>query len=174
MRFITLSSRPLFLILALLASAPVFAEQVCNEAIVATAPDGRYLINGDGTVTDGITGLMWKRCAEGLSGTDCATGSVETHRWQQALELAPLSNFAGYTDWRLPNIKELSSLVERRCHGPAINANMFPNTPSSRFWSASPDAYGSSSAWNLLFNYGNDNYNSKSNAYHVRLVRGGQ
>ncbi|MBK1647788.1 DUF1566 domain-containing protein [Rhabdochromatium marinum] len=154
-----------------LGSYQAVGNQVCNDAIPATAPDGRYVINDNGTVTDGITGLMWKRCAEGLSGTDCSSGTAATYTWQQALELAPLSNFAGYTDWRLPNLKELSSLVEMRCHNPAINGNSFPNTPSAWFWSASPDAYNSDYAWYLFFGSGGDGDYPKFGNPYVRLVR---
>ena len=157
-----------------LGSYQAVGDQVCNEAIPVTAPGGRYVIHGDGTVTDGLTGLMWKRCTEGLSGTDCSTGAAEAHTWQQALGLAPLSIFAGYTDWRLPNLKELSSLIERSCYDPAINSNTFPNTASSWFWSASPDDNNSSNAWYLYFYYGDDGDDDKGYVGHVRLVRDAQ
>jgi hypothetical protein len=55
---------------------------------------------------------MWKQCAEGLSGATCQTGSAQTFTWANALAHAEASTFANYTDWRLPNVKELSSLVE--------------------------------------------------------------
>ena len=148
------------LIFALFVSAP--QAQVCLDTVEAVAPDGRYTDHSDGTVTDKITGLMWRQCGEGQSGTDCSGGSATTHTWRGALQIPASVNtqggFAGYSDWRLPNIKELASLVEERCYSPAINLTLFPNTLSSYYWSASPYANYSAYAWSVYFNYGNDYY----------------
>ncbi|MCP4233984.1 MAG: DUF1566 domain-containing protein [Aestuariibacter sp.] len=169
------------LLLILLGAIPnaVVAAQTCIDAIDATAPDSRYTNNNNGTVTDADTGLMWKQCSEGLSGVDCTTDSATQHTWQEALLLVDALNtsvdgFAGHTDWRLPNIKELASLVEEACHSPAINETLFPNTISSYYWSSSAYAYNSSHAWNVSFNYGSDNGNNRVNDRYVRLVRAGQ
>ncbi len=59
-------------------------------------------------------------------------------------------------------------------YNPAIDPKYFPNTPSSYFWSGSPYANHSSSAWYVNFGYGDANYNSRSGDYYVRLMRGGQ
>lgn len=63
-------------------------------------------VNSDGTVTDPTTGLTWKRCAVGQtwSRTTC-TGTGATYNWTTAKALT--STFAGQSDWRLPNIREL-------------------------------------------------------------------
>jgi len=150
------------------------AEQTCNEAVVASAPDSRFQDNGNGTVTDLATGLIWKQCAEGLSGAGCATGSAQAFTWGAALEHAEAEVFAGSDLWRLPNKNELASLVEQRCYEPAINERYFPNTPSSRFWSSSPLAGNSGNAWFVAFSYGYVSYFNKSNVRYVRLVRAGQ
>ncbi|WP_201245725.1 DUF1566 domain-containing protein [Halochromatium salexigens] len=141
------------------------AERTCNEVVVATAPDSRFRDNGNGTVTDRETGLIWKQCAEGLSGTGCATGSAETFSWQAALLRAADSD-----QWRLPNKNELASLVERRCYDPAINEDFFPNTPSNWFWSSSPYASNSYSAWHVNFVHGGVDYGSKYGGERVRLI----
>lgn len=155
------------------------AAQVCQTAnIPASTPTARFTNHGDGTVTDTQTGLRWKQCAEGLSGTDCTTGAAQTFTWQAALQQAQTLNttggFAGFTDWRLPNIKELRSIVERQCYSPAINFNVFPNTPSASFWSSSPVAYFSSNAWYVYFDNGDNDWGNKNYARQVRLVRSGQ
>lgn len=150
------------------------AAQACRDDIPATAPDSRFQANGDGTVTDVTTGLIWKQCAEGLSGVGCTTGSAETFTWQRALQRAEAAVFAGSSLWRLPNKNELASLVERRCYNPAINAAYFPNTPSSWFWSSSPSAHNPNYAWSVHFSYGDVFNSNKSNQLYVRLVRGGQ
>lgn len=148
--------------------------QTCNPAIPETAPDSRFTDNGDGTVTDFPTGLMWKQCAEGLSEAGCVTGAPATFIWQAALQHAEEAVFAGRSDWRLPNKNELASLVEQRCDAPAINLRAFPNTPSSLFWSSSPDASHPNHAWNVYFGHGYVDYGYKDFASHVRLVRVGQ
>ncbi|WP_373508127.1 DUF1566 domain-containing protein [Thiocapsa sp.] len=82
--------------------------------------------------------------------------------------------FAGSSLWRLPNKKELASLVEQRCYAPAINSRFFPNTPSSWFWSSLRDAGNSNYAWFVGFDNGSVDSNNKYNERYVRLVRGGQ
>ena len=117
--------------------------QTCKSEIPASTPDSQLQDNGDGTVTDLKTGLMWKQCTEGQSGSGCVDGSpIDYNIWQKALQRAQEVNnsggFAGFSDWRVPNIKELASLVELQCREPAINLTRFPNTPaSSYFWSSS-------------------------------------
>ena len=164
------------LVFAFYVSAP--QAQTCLDTIEAAAPDGRYTDHGDGTVTDKITKLMWKQCSEGQSGTDCSGGTATIKTWQVALQAPANINtqggFAGYSDWRLPNIKELKSLVERRCFLPAINATHFPNTKSSNYWSSSPRANYSASAWYVYFPYGYDSSYNRPNDLYVRLVRTGQ
>lgn len=60
-----------------------------------------FIDNGDGTITDQATGLMWMQADNGAP-----------LRWQQALEYAETAVFAGHTDWRLPDAKELQSIVD--------------------------------------------------------------
>lgn len=135
--------------------------------------------NGDGTVTDTVTGLMWDKCSMGLSGASCATGSATLYTWKQALAAVVTANAASYksrTDWRLPNKNELESLTDLTLSSPSINATSFPATASGWYWSSTnyfPDpAY----AW--LIDFGNGYANSFSKAgsgtYYVRLVRSGQ
>jgi len=166
--------RRLAAILLLSASGAAVAAQTCRTDIAPTAPDSRFTDHGDGTVSDAATGLVWKRCAEGLSGAGCASGAVSTFTWQNALQRAADADFADRTDWRLPNKNELESLVERRCYDPAINATFFPNTPSSWIWSASPYAGYPNYAWLVGFPNGSVYYGGKYGAGSVRLVRGGQ
>jgi hypothetical protein len=165
--------RHLFLIAALAVPAGLPAQS-CEDHIAATAPDSRYLDHGDGAVSDEQTGLMWKRCSEGQGGADCGAGSATGYTWSEALQQAEASTAAGYDDWRLPNIKELASLVEMRCYDPAININYFPNTESAHYWSSSPYAGYSGSAWNVGFGSGSGGGNGKGNRLAVRLVRGRQ
>ena len=161
------------------ASLPVQA-QTCRPNIKETTPASRFTVNANGTVLDKRTGLIWKRCAEGFSGTQCATGTAAHVNWGSALTLAMNSSFAGYKDWRLPSSKELESLVEIKCWLPSINLAVFPNTEEEAwFWSSSTyaDTTIRASAWVVEFGSGSSLYNSDRNSDYnraVRLVRGGQ
>lgn len=150
---------------------PTNAQQICSHQIIATSPDRRLQDNGDGTITDLSTGLIWKQCAEGLSGAECSEGDDESFTWKDALAIAELSEFAGSSDWRLPNKNELISLVEFSCADPAINLRYFPNTPSSSFWTSSPKFTSSESAWRISFRDGSVKGREINSAARVRLVR---
>ena len=101
----------------------VMAAQHCNTTIPATIADGQLIENGDGTVTDTKTGLMWKQQSEKNNEFDDHAGVFS---WVSAINRAASSSYAGHTDWRVPNSKELLSLVEWRCAFPAINLQYFP------------------------------------------------
>lgn len=166
-----------------------WAGQSCfASSVEKTMPTNNFLDNGDGTVTDKTTGLMWKRCSEGqawdASASACG-GAAGVFTWQGALQRAQhlnqdLGGYAGHTDWRVPNTKEISTIVERACQDPAINLTLFPNTPDAIFWSSSPylGDYGGSStdtmAWVEAYPVGNAFVKAKSDTHYLRLVRGGQ
>ena len=146
-----------------------------NVLTVEDTPTTDFTNNGDGTVTHGLTGLMWKQCAEGLSGTDCLTGTAATMSWSSALQSASSDTTAGYSDWRLPNQRELISILETCGYAPAINQVIFPNTPlASYFWSASSSVAAPSYALHVYFYEGGSNEAIKTATYNVRLVRSGQ
>lgn len=160
------------LVSGLLATQTVSAD--CRDDITPSTPTSRFTINNNGTVTDNQTGLMWMRCSLGQmwDGTTC-TGDAATYPWAEALATADDYNFADFTDWYLPNVKELTSIVETACHSPAINQTVFPNALNSSYWSSSPYAYYYGySAWYVNFNDGYGSSYKKGNV-HVRLVRAG-
>lgn len=134
-----------------------------------------YSDNGDGTVTDPTTGLMWMRCAMGQKwdGSDCI-GAAGGYNWTDANALTGTTKFAGQSDWRLPSMRELQTVVDRTGSNPATDVVAFPNTPASYFWSASALAGNSNGAWYVYFNDGFAYGYNKSYAFQVRLVRAGQ
>jgi len=121
-------------------SAPLLAQVCPPHMPPPVAPDGRYSVAepvaGETVVTDIETGLMWKQCPEGFSGPGCASGSLLTLNFVGALAAAEGSGHAGFSDWRLPNLTELDSLVETSCFDPAINTRLFPNNGSGNLFAA--------------------------------------
>jgi hypothetical protein len=155
-------------ILALLAAL------FCTTAAFA----GNFNDNNDGTVTDLTTKLVWQQCSAGLSGTNCATGAAGTYTWKNAITYCEGLSFGGFTDWRLPNFKELQSISDPTRYSPAINITYFPATQSSTYWSSTTYANETTDAWTVYFSagwtYGSTvNGGAKTNAKYVRCVRGG-
>ncbi len=124
---------------------------------------GNYIDNGDETVTDTNTGLMWQKY-------DSASSTI----WEDALLYCEELTLAGYNDWRLPNINELQSLVDYDEYFPWINTTFFPNTVSSYYWSSTTTLANGVNAWYVSFFSGGVYRNPKSDRSYIRAVRGGQ
>lgn len=150
-------------------------------ACAGTGQDGAYLkgvvrsytdpVNG--TITDNSTGLTWKKCSEGLSGTSCTTGTIALYTWTNALLQCEADTTAGQTDWRLPNVYELYSLVDFGvAAGPFINSTYFPATQSSYYWSGTSYPVNYSYAMGVAFQNGSAFSDAKTLSYNVRCVRG--
>ncbi|MBI5557052.1 MAG: DUF1566 domain-containing protein [Deltaproteobacteria bacterium] len=138
---------------------------------------GDLVINGDGTVTDTATGLMWQQCSLGQTwnpATQGCDGTATPVDWQDALEQSENLNMAGYSDWRLPNRNELQSLVDYSRYSPSIDTTSFPGTKPSYYWSSTTSANYTNYAWYVHFNYGHVGYDYKSFSYYARAVRAGQ
>jgi len=117
--------------------------------------------NGDGTVTDENTGLMWQR-------QDDATQRV----WSSSVSYCSDLTLAGYSDWRLPEVFELQNIVDYEEIRPTIDTSYFPSTQSNRYWSSTSYVSDSSNAWIVNFESGLvTKYNLSSDEY-VRCVRG--
>jgi hypothetical protein len=133
-----------------------------------------YTNNDDETVTDEATGLTWMRCAAGRSGSDCSTGSTTGYEWQDGIDYCDNLNFAGHDDWRLPEIRELESIIDYTSYSPAIDSTAFPADPNGSFWSSSSDVYEPNFlTWNVTFGSGNVSTSVRPNTFAVRCVRGG-
>jgi len=133
-----------------------------------------YTISTDGSeVTDQATGLIWRRCAEGLVGSTC-TGTVLPFTHEAALRRAATVSGLTATAWRLPNVKELASIADKSLSNPAIDAAAFPAIPANYFWSSSPYVGAPAVAWYVYFSDGYVGSDFRSNSGYVRLVRAGQ
>jgi len=136
-------------------------------------PSPRFIDHGNDTVTDNLTGLMWTKDAN-LPGT--------SKTWQEALDYVKgintgtYSNF-GYTDWRLPNRKELQSLIDRNRYNPTLpSGHPFTNVQGVYYWSSTSYAISSYNAWIVSMGYGyvDDVSKSYDDFYYVWPVRSGQ
>ena len=154
----------------------------CVDSIPESTPSSHFIIHQDATVTDETTGLMWKRCLEGVcdSEGELVADGTTRYSWTQAGALAENSSFAGYNDWRLPNAKELLSIVEYRCQRPSFNISIFQG--SARTWTSTRVEWTSSSMdtsfgvyHTVDFGSGelSSAYKNNSDDHGVRLVRDG-
>lgn len=172
MKFLYLTS---LAVLAALSINTGHAEQICNSNLAETAPSSRFQITEDEAL-DTKTGLIWKRCMVGQTWDNEAQKCsifISSVNWKEALESA--------TDgWRLPNIKELGSIVEHSCANPSLNMDVFPG-PSAyvapRLWSSTPALWGFSrithdGAWTMHFQDGTSIGTFKKNRnFFALLVR---
>ena len=146
------------------------AQYICN-------PQSYTMLAGGIMVQDNVTGLIWENKTDDSSIHD----KDNTYNWYdaQSVFIATLNsqNYGGYSDWRLPTIKELSTLVDSSIPypGPTINTDYFHNTVSSRYWSSTTTAGNPSYAWIVDFCCGGTySYDKSSVYYYLRAVRGGQ
>ncbi len=130
----------------------------------AAAEAANFVDNGNGTVTDNKTGLMWQQGESG-SGT-----------WDSALSYCEGLPLGGHSDWRLPNTKELESLTDDTRYNPAIDTAFFPNANASVFCSSTTYAGNPGYAWGVAFYDGGVYGYDKKYSYdlYARCVRGGQ
>jgi hypothetical protein len=132
----------------------------CVLASAATPVREHYTANGDGTVTDHRTGLIWQQ-AETAAMT-----------WEEALQYAKRLSLAGHTDWRLPNIKELESLNDEALVRPSIPKTHFPGAQEDVYWTSTTLMNHPTRAWTVDFTFGIASYEEKTEKLLVRAVRG--
>jgi hypothetical protein len=123
-----------------------------------------FIDNGDGTVTDTTSGLMWQQAT-----------AYGPFRLYQAIPYCSNLELAGYTDWRLPALDELLSLVDRSRVNPAINITCFPDTVTTGYYLSSTVDEGSpfiDNVYYVSFYSGSVWTQIKTVDFHVRAVRG--
>jgi hypothetical protein len=120
--------------------------------------------NGNGTVTDEATGLMWQQ------------ETAMFMAWTDALSYCEKLSLAGYTDWRLPLLTELNSIIDDIDDDDIddkleINRQYFPRAVASFYWSSTISASNTRYAWGVSFNTGNNHETDKNGHWFVRAVR---
>lgn len=150
-----------------LGAAALWLVAVAQAGCPSIPSVQRFVANG-AEVTDKTTGLVWARCSVGQTWDGGACTGTPTYLAHEAA----LAYAMAQSGWRLPNVKELLYLVDRGCSAPAIDSTVFPATPNASYWSSSPVAGASDSAWAVVFSSGNLSNGSRShNNFRVRLVR---
>jgi hypothetical protein len=121
---------------------PAWAQWPMPNGVASGAPTiASYTDNGDDTITDNVTGLMWQK-----------TVSTRRNVWNDAVAYCATLTLAGHGDWRLPTRVELISLLDLEKETPPNIDDVFIGTPASDFWTSStfagdPTFY----AWNITF-----------------------
>jgi hypothetical protein len=129
-----------------------------------TSPSPRFIDNGDGTVSDKLTGLMWTKNANLASGTMSWTAAIT---YANNLSLGSEGCGGSYTDWRLPNLFELESLRDMSNYNPALpTGHSFTNVQSS-YYSSSTHAEITYGAWIVSIGYGFNHGDDKTYGYYV-------
>jgi hypothetical protein len=145
-------------------------------AVAASASHGadRFTVLGDGAeVRDSTTKLVWRRCAEGLSGPSC-TGKLTRFKFAAAKADAERVAKSDGKAWRIPTKDELVSLLDKTVKKkPLINAQAFPKTPSELFWATRAGTDDDLNAWLVSFATGKVSGNTGQKAFPLRLVRDG-
>jgi len=173
-RILLLTSTILLLVMSMTAKG---LEQRCNDNAEISTPTQRFVNSKKGFLFDKATRLEWQTCVSGLTGNRCQNGTARYFSWWEAM-LEPAEFNAtndGHTDWRLPNIKELYSIIETACEEPSLNKSIFPNHPLSpdisKSWSSTPSNGNSSKAWQIEFQNGLLYDISNGERLTIRLVR---
>lgn len=129
---------------------------------LGTTP-GRFVDNKDGTVSDTLTGLMWQKTPPAIKPD-----------WKGAVAYCQALDLAGHTDWRLPNVRELDSLVDYFDVATHAIDPVFDN-PLDRYWTITPfGSEGSGFAYTVRFDNSGEFVGSQQTnqtSYHVRAVR---
>ncbi len=127
-------------------------------------------IEGDRVVTDTQGGLMWQGCPQGTSGDECGAGIITWSTWEAALAYCEGLSLGGLSDWRLPDINELQSIVDYRYESLSIDPDVFPG-PSNSGWTSTTRTSYTGHALIVNFEVGNTSSIAKADlAGSVRCV----
>ena len=143
-------------------------------------PPLRYVDNLDGTITDLNSGLIWEKKCSGCGGLHDVDPAINGFTWFGIFSWIANVNaensgagYAGHNDWRIPNLRELLSIVHYGLVFPSTDSTLGPTALFAPYWSSSTPADSSSSAWQVVYQRGTVQFEGKSVlGPTVRAVRG--
>jgi hypothetical protein len=138
-----------------------FHVRAVRDVVSPTTVANAFTDNGNQTITDNLTQLVWQK-----------NPRIDSMTWEDALQYADTFQLAGYTDWRLPNIKELQSINDEKRGSPSINKTFFPTAITGKYFSSTTLPNQTTKAWYLDTQYGITTYQYKTVKLNVVLVRG--
>lgn len=131
----------------------------------------RFIDNGDGTITDNASGLMWVKDPSQLGGAFGTPGNPSLMKWNNAIDECLALSYAGHNDWRLPNVKELITIIDYGTKDPSIDENFFVCI-TYPYWSSTTYFGVTSGAWYVYFHHGDVQTEIKGlGSFYVRPVR---
>ena len=140
-----------------------FHVRAVRSVSSSTLLTNHFTDNGNGTITDNSTKLIWQK-----------NPYADTLTWEQALNYANTLTVSGMSDWRLPNIKEIQSINDELLSNPSINPSYFGFTTAKKIWSSTTLPNQTSKAWYLDSQFGITTHANKTNKINVICVRGSQ
>jgi hypothetical protein len=140
-----------------------FHVRAVRNPITPVVVQSHFTDNGNGTITDNITNLIWEK-----------TPFADTLSWEQSLIYANTLTLTGKTDWRLPNIKELQSINDETLINPSLNTNYFNINGAKKYWSSTTLPNQTSNAWYMYTQFGITTYDTKTNKHNLICVRSNQ
>lgn len=141
----------------------LFHVRAVRDPFTTVFSSVRFVNNGNGTVSDTYTGLMWERSPVSTTMT-----------WEDALTFANALSLGGFSDWRLPDQKELQSLNDVQHYQPSVDTVFFKGIQNATYWSSSTlKSAQPTRAWDMNLSFGIVSYDDKTTLQHVWCVRGG-
>ncbi len=132
----------------------------------------RFRDNGNNTITDLISGLMWVKNPGAMGPPWGSAGSPDNEAWNQAVDMCAELNYRGHTDWRLPNIHEIRTILDFSKSNPTVDVNFFPWVQNDHWWSSTTHAGFTTSAYYVNVYHGTTLYDNKGFGKKPRPVRG--
>jgi len=139
-----------------------FHVRAVRNLVTPPSTGSHFTDNGNGTITDNHTGLVWQKIQPSSGMT-----------WEAALSYTRNLSLGGKSDWRLPNVRELQSLNEVTLSKPSFDRNYFTNVLAGSYWSSTTMFQTASLAWDINVDYGIVSYSDKALTENVLAVRGG-